>query len=73
MTKHPLTDEQSGSSSLIEFQIRQPKIICMCDFFGQGQMVILFHENGPYPVPNRWIRFWMTTFFNSKWNFDIDD
>ena len=50
--------------------IHSPKTICRCDLFGQGQMVISFFESEPCPLPNRWIRFWMTVFFNSKWNFE---
>lgn len=49
----------------------QPKVICTCDIFGQGQMVITFTDvgYGVRPVPNRWIRFWTRVFFNSKWEF----
>ena len=52
-------------------QIHQPKVICTCDIFGQGQLVITFTDvgYGIRPVPNRWIRFWTRVFFNSKWNF----
>jgi len=59
-------------------QIHQPKTICKCDLFGQGQMVISFYETSsttlPVPgnVPNRWIRFWTRVFFNSKWEFVND-
>ena len=55
-------------------QIHQPKIICKCDLFGQGQMVISFYdiESNILPIPNRWIRFWTRVFFNSKWNFEND-
>ena len=52
--------------------IQQPKIICRCDLFGQGQMVISFYDAQSSPVPNRWIRFWTRVFFNSKWNFEND-
>ena len=55
------------------YQLHIPKTICRCDLFGQGQMVISFYEDEPCPLPNRWVRFWMTVFFNSKWNFEIDD
>lgn len=72
-----MTDEQSGSLFVSGqgLQIQQPKLICTCDVFGQGQITISFYENGwPMgPVPNRWTRFWMTIFFNSKWNFETDD
>jgi hypothetical protein len=47
----------------------QPKLICRCDLFGQGQMVISFYDAQSIPVPNRWIRFWTRVFFNSKWEF----
>ena len=52
-------------------KIHQPKVICRCDLFGQGQMVISFYDSGygPHIVPNRWIRFWTRVFFNSKWEF----
>lgn len=52
-------------------QVHQPKIICHCDLFGQGQMVISFYdiESNTLPIPNRWIRFWTRVFFNSKWEF----
>ena len=55
-------------------RIRQPKVICTCDLFGQGQIVITFTDvgYGVRPVPNRWIRFWTRVFFNSKWNFEND-
>ena len=55
-------------------KIHQPKIICRCDLFGQGQMVISFYdvEENILPIPNRWIRFWTRVFFNSKWNFEND-
>jgi len=55
-------------------QLHQPKVICTCDLFGQGQVVIIF-EDVSYnvcPVPNRWIRFWTRVFFNTKWNFEND-
>jgi len=54
-----------------KLQIEQPKVICTCDLFGQGQMVISFYdiESNILPIPNRWIRFWTRVFFNSKWNF----
>jgi len=53
-------------------QIHQPKVICHCDLFGQGQIVLSFYdmESNILPVPNRWIRFWTRVFFNSKWNFE---
>ena len=52
--------------------IQQPKVICRCDLFGQGQMVISFYdiESNTLPIPNRWIRFWTRVFFNSKWKFE---
>jgi hypothetical protein len=55
-------------------KIHQPKTICKCDLFGQGQMVISFYETSSttLPVPNRWIRFWTRVFFNSKWEFVND-
>jgi hypothetical protein len=55
-------------------QIHQPKVICNCDLFGQGQLVITFTDvgYGVRPVPNRWIRFWTRVFFNSKWKFVND-
>ena len=55
-------------------QIHQPKVICNCDLFGQGQIVISFYdiESNILPIPNRWIRFWTRVFFNSKWNFVND-
>ena len=49
--------------------IHNPKTICRCDLFGQGQIVISFYEGDPCPLPNRWIRFWTKVFFNSKWDF----
>ena len=54
--------------------IHQPKVICTCDLFGQGQIVLSFYymESNILPVPNRWIRFWTRVFFNSKWNFEND-
>ena len=53
-------------------QFRQPKVICTCDLFGQGQILITFTDvgYGVRPVPNRWIRFWTRVFFNTKWNFE---
>ena len=58
----------------IGMRIEQPKVICRCDLFGQGQMVISFYdvEENILPIPNRWIRFWTRVFFNSKWNFEND-
>jgi len=55
-------------------RIHQSKVICYCDLFGQGQIVISFYETSSttLPVPNRWIRFWTRVFFNSKWNFKND-
>ena len=55
-------------------KIHQPKTICKCDLFGQGQIVISFYETSStiLPVPNRWIRFWTRVFFNSKWEFVND-
>jgi hypothetical protein len=55
-------------------KIHQPKVICRCDLFGQGQMVISFYdiESNILPIPNRWIRFWTRVFFNSKWEFEND-
>jgi len=55
-------------------RIHQPKVICTCDLFGQGQIVITFTDvgYGVRPIPNRWIRFWTRVFFNSKWNFEND-
>ena len=43
--------------------------LCTCDMFGQGQMVITFYKVGSAPVPNRWVRFWCSVFFNTKWKF----
>ena len=40
------------------------------DLFGNGSMVINYHDDGCFP--NRWIRFWTKVFFNSKWTL-IDD
>jgi hypothetical protein len=53
---------------------RAPKVICTCDLFGQGQIIITFTDvgYGVRPVPNRWIRFWTQVFFNTKWNFNND-
>ena len=55
-------------------QFHQPRVICRCDLFGQGQLEITFTDIGHdvYPVPNRWIRFWTRVFFNTKWNFEND-
>ena len=62
----------SSYSTLNSMRIQQPKVICRCDLFGQGQMVISFWdtEAKTLPIPNRWIRFWTRVFFNSKWNFE---
>ena len=67
-----MTEEFEGRLVLpnLPYPYTQPKTICRCDLFGQGQMVISFYEGDPCPLPNRWIRFWMTVFFNSKWNFE---
>jgi hypothetical protein len=51
-------------------KINQPEVICECDLFGQRQMVISFHKDDNFPIPNRWIRFWTKVFFNSKWKFE---
>jgi hypothetical protein len=53
-------------------KIKQPEVICRCDLFGQGQVVISFWdtETKTLPIPNRWIRFWTRVFFNSKWTFE---
>lgn len=48
-------------------RIKQPKYICVCDFFGGGQFRIYFMED--HLIPNRWIRFWTRLFFNSKWEY----
>jgi len=63
-----MTDSEFDWSAV---QIHQPKVICRCDLFGQGQVVISFYdiESNILPIPNRWIRFWTRVFFNSKWNF----
>ena len=63
-----------SNSTLNSMRIQQPKVICRCDLFGQGQMVISFWdiEANILPIPNRWIRFWTRVFFNSKWNFEND-
>jgi hypothetical protein len=63
--------EHSGYFDWSAVKIAQPKVICTCDLFGQGQMVISFYDIGPgvRPIPNRWIRFWTRVFFNSKWIF----
>ena len=55
-------------------RFRQPKVICTCDLFGQGQITITFTDvgYGVRPVPNLWIRFWTRVFFNAKWNFEND-
>ena len=55
-------------------RIHQPKVICTCDIFGEGQILITFTDvgYGVRPIPNRWIRFWTRVFFNSKWNFVND-
>ena len=63
----PLACSYSTWSSM---RIEQPKVICRCDLFGQGQMVISFYDTKYSPLPNRWIRFWTRVFFNSKWNFE---
>ena len=61
----------SSYSTLNSMRIQQPKVICRCDLFGQGQMIISFYDDQySSPVPNRWIRFWTRVFFNSKWNFE---
>ena len=52
--------------------IRNPKVICRCDLFGQEQLVISFTDIHPNRVPNRWIRFWTRVFFNTKWHFEND-
>jgi hypothetical protein len=53
-------------------KIEQPEVICWCDLFGQGQLVVSFldTEAKTRPIPNRWIRFWTRIFFNSKWTFE---
>ncbi len=53
-------------------KIEQPEVICWCDLFGQGQLVISFldTETKALPIPNRWVRFWTRVFFNSKWTFE---
>ena len=55
-------------------KIHNPELVCRCDLFGQGQMVISFYdiESNILPIPNRWIRFWTRVFFNSKWEFVND-
>ena len=54
----------------LSLRIEQPKVICRCDLFGQGQLVFTFYDDQSIPpVPNRWIRFWTRVFFNSKWEF----
>ena len=69
-------NEGQGSNTVSSYstwgymRIQQPKRICWCDLFGQGQMVISFYDAQSSPVPNRWIRFWTRVFFNSKWNFE---
>ena len=71
-------NEGQGSNTVASYstlgymRIGQPKRICRCDLFGQGQMIISFYESQYSPVPNRWIRFWTRVFFNSKWNFKND-
>ena len=61
----------SSYSTLNSMRIQQPKVICRCDLFGQGQMIISFYDDQySSPVPNRWIRFWTRVFLNSKWNFE---
>ena len=71
-------NEGQGSNTVSSYstwdymRIYQPKRICSCDLFGQGQMVISFYDAQSSPVPNRWIRFWTRVFFNSKWNFKND-
>jgi hypothetical protein len=71
-------NEGQGSNTVSSYstwdymRIEQPKRICRCDLFGQGQMVISFYDAQSSPVPNRWIRFWTRVFFNSKWNFEND-
>ena len=71
-------NEGQGSNTVSSYstwgymRIQQPKRICWCDLFGQGQMVISFYDAQSSPVPNRWIRFWTRVFFNSKWNFEND-
>ena len=72
-------NEGQGSNTVSSYstwsfiKTEQPKLICRCDLFGQGQMVISFYDDQySSPVPNRWIRFWTRVFFNSKWNFEND-
>ena len=62
-------------SQVTGYQFHPPKTICRCDLFGQGQLVISFYEGDEFgcPIPNRWVRFWASVFFNSKWNFVTDD
>ena len=67
-----MTNEQSREVDWGALRIEQPKVICRCDLFGQGQMVISFYDTQYNPLPNRWIRFWTRVFFNSKWNFEND-
>jgi hypothetical protein len=71
-----MTNKQSAEVDwdALSLRIEQPKVICRCDLFGQGQMVISFLdiESNILPIPNRWIRFWTRVFFNSKWEFVND-
>ena len=51
-------------------RLHNPKLICRCDLFGQGQLVFSYYDDQSIPpVPNRWIRFWTRVFFNSKWEY----
>ena len=54
-----------------KFSIKPLQIKATCDLFGTGAMLIEFRED--IRIPNRWIRFWSTVFFNSKWTIIIKD
>ena len=58
--KWHLDPSDSQPIELIDLQIK-----ATLDLFGNGSMVINYHDDGC--LPNRWIRFWSKVFFNSKW------
>ena len=52
------------------FELNSLQIKGTLDLFGNGSLVINYHDDGCFP--NRWIRFWSKVFFNSKWTL-MDD
>ena len=48
-----------------EYKLLPLKEKATLDLFGNGSILIHFYENNR--IPNRWIRFWLKVFLNSKW------